>query len=72
MHNTFSNMGYLKCSVHCSECGARFFPCEEIFTWDIGGGNAELLCADCFDDRVSELDRFELARLIGSEVLVLD
>lgn len=71
MHNIFSNMGYLKKSVHCSECGARFFPCEEIFTWEIDG-NAELLCADCFDDRVSELDRFEIAQLIGSEVYILE
>lgn len=66
-----SNMGFMKKSLHCTECGARFFPCEEIFTWE-GEANCELLCADCFDDRVSELDRFELARLIGSEVYILD
>ena len=71
MHNIFSNAGFMKKSLHCSECGARFFPCEEIFTWE-HDKDAELLCADCFDARLNELSRFEIAELIGSEVYILD
>lgn len=71
MRSIRCNSEYLKKSPCCSDCGAKFYPNEEIFTWD-EGKTTGLLCTDCFDVRISELDRFEIARLIGSEILVLD
>lgn len=69
MNNEYFEINFLKKAPHCSECGAVFFPCEEIFTWDCGK-TCRLLCADCFDNQINELSRFEIAELIGSEVYI--
>ena len=68
-NTNYSKIEYMRKAPHCSECGAIFFPCEEIFTWN-KGRTCELICADCFDSRVREFDRFEIAELIGSEVYI--
>ncbi len=69
MHSIYSKFEYKKKMPHCSECGAVFYPCEEIFTWD-RGKTCELLCADCFDAQIRDLSRFEIAELLGSEVFI--
>ena len=69
MNNLYYGLKNKKTAPHCSECGAIFFPCEEIFTWE-RGKTCKLLCADCFDSQVNELSRFEIAELIGSEVYI--
>lgn len=69
MNGIYSKIEYKKKAAHCSECGAIFFPCEEIFTWD-AGRTCKLLCVDCFDHYFSEMSRFEIADLIGSEVYI--
>ncbi len=69
MNSIYSKIEYKKKAPHCSECGAIFLPCEEIFTWE-SGRSCLLLCADCFDNQVNELSRFEIAELIGSDVYI--
>ena len=69
VNNLYFGIKNRKNAPHCSECGAIFFPCEEIFTWE-SGKTCMLLCADCFDSQVNGLSRFELAELIGSEVYI--
>ena len=51
----------------CAECGAEFEPWENVFTWEGG-----YVCCDCFDSLCAELDRYERAELLGSEVLTAE
>ena len=55
VNNLYYGMRFKKNAPHCSECGAIFFPCEEIFTWE-RGKTCKLLCADCFDSQINELN----------------
>lgn len=54
-----------KCGeMYCAECRVAFMPEEEMFSWEGG-----YVCGECFDALVSELERHELAGLVGSRVI---
>ena len=52
----------------CSECGALFSPWDEMYSW-YDGRESEYVCGDCFDALFNELNRYERAALIGSEII---
>ena len=57
----------IKKRLHCSGCGAWLELWEDIYEWESGW-----LCEDCFDARIRELTRRELAELLGGRVLTVE
>ena len=60
--------------LRCFDCGAEPAMEEHIFAWEVRGQNGvmdRIICADCFDERISELSRAELSGRIGVESLTV-
>lgn len=69
MHNIYSKTEYIKKAPRCTECGAIFFPYDEVFTWE-NEKDCKLLCGECFDNFCFDLNRYERAELMGCELYI--
>ena len=49
--------------IRCVDCGAELDPWEDAYQWE-----NDYICEDCFDGKVNDLSRYEMAQLMGCEV----